>query len=184
MSVGPGKEQLASMGPERIEQQYQTDLANPSRLAPQSAGYLSGVMQGNYLDPSTNPHLGNLTRSIWESVAPNVTSVFSRAGRGTSANDSGLGGALTRGFTSALAQPLFAQYNQERGMQQQAAGMAPSIDAVQSLPLEQYLERMRALATLDQQGKTTQTASPLQTIAGLGLSAAGAFGSLGWKPLA
>ena len=174
---GPGFGQLSQFGPERVEQQYQSDVNDPNRLAPQAQGYLGNVLQGNFLDPSSNPHLGNLTSSIWESVAPQVSSVFSRAGRGTSANNSGLGGALTRGFTSALAQPLFAQYGQERGLQQQAAQMAPAIDATQGLPLEQYLERMRNMATLAQQGtsKTTQRADPVQTIAGTALTAASLF---------
>jgi hypothetical protein len=167
---------LSETGPGRIEQQYQADMNSPNRLAPQASSYLSRVLGGQFLDPSTNPHLGALQSSIWESVAPNVTSIFSRAGRGTSASDSGLAGALTRGFTSAMAAPLFAQYGQERGMQQQAAGMAGSVDATASLPLEQYLERMRSLATLGQQGTTTSSPSPLQTIAGIGLTAAGMMG--------
>lgn len=174
-TTGPGKAQLAQFGPQRIEDAYQSDMANPNRLAPQAQSYLGGVLQGDYLDPSTNPHLGALSNSIWEQVAPNVSSVFSRAGRGTSANNSGLAGALTRGFTSAMAQPLFAQYNQERGLQQGAAQMAAPIDAAQSLPLEQYLERARGLAAMDTKSKTTSTPSPGQTIAGIGLTALGAM---------
>lgn len=177
IASGPGMGALTAEGPGRIEAQYQTDMANPNRLAPQASSYLSGVLQGNYLNPSSNPHLGALSDSIWEQVAPNVSSVFSRAGRGSSASDSGLGGALTRGFTSAMAAPLFAQYGQERGLQQQAAGMAGSVDATSGLPLEQYLERMRGLATLGQQGTQTTTPSALQTIAGLGLTGAGLFSS-------
>ena len=181
---GPTQGPLTSNALPRIESQYQSDVADPSRLVPQARSYVSDVLGGRYLDPSSNPHLGALTSSIWESVAPQVTSMFSRAGRGTSASDNGLAGALTRGFTSALAQPLFAQYGQERGLQQGAAGMSAPLDAASSLPLEQYLERMRGLAALGQKGatSTTMTGSPLQSIAGIGLSAAGALGSLGWKP--
>ena len=178
MASGPGMEQLSQFGPDRIEQQYQTDLNSPNRLQPTAASYLQRAIGGEFLNQN-NPNLTNLTNSIWEQVAPNVTSTFSRAGRGTSASDSGLGGALTRGFTSALAQPLFNQYNQERQLQQSAASMAPSMDATASLPLEQYLERMRGLATLGQKGTQTTTASPLQTIAGIGLTVAGMGGSGG-----
>lgn len=177
MASGPGMANLTAQGPQRIEDQYQADMANPNRLAPQASGYLGNVISGQYLNPGSNPHLGALSDSIWEQVAPNVSSMFSRAGRGTSASDSGLGGALTRGFTSAMAAPLFAQYGQERGFQQQAAGMAGQVDATSSLPLEQYLERMRGLATLGQQGTQTTTPSALQTIAGLGLTGAGLFSS-------
>ena len=42
---------------------------------------------------------------------------------------------------------------------------------------------MRGLATLGQKGTTTATASPLQTIAGLGLTAAGMGGSGGLSGL-
>jgi hypothetical protein len=179
MASGPGMGQLTADGPGRVEAQYQTDINDPNRASPVARDYITRTLRGDYLDPSTNPHLGDLSRSIWEQVAPNVTSTFSRAGRGTSASDSGLGGALTRGFTSAMAAPLFQQYGQERGLQHSAASMAASADATASLPLEQYLERMRALAGLGQKGTTTSTASPLQTIAGIGLTAAGMFGGGG-----
>lgn len=178
---GPTQGPLTSNALPRIEEQYQSDISDPNRLAPQARGYVGDVLGGKYLDPSTNPHLGALSSSIWGQVAPQISSVFSRAGRGTSANASGLGGALTQGFTSALAQPLFNQYNIERGLQQDAAGMAAPLDAASSLPLEQYLERLRGLAALGQKGTstTTATASPLQTMAGIGLTAAGMFGSRG-----
>lgn len=179
IASGPGMGQLTSQGPGRIEDQYQTDIANPNRLVPQASSYTSNVLSGQYLNPASNPHLGALTDSIRESVFPAVSSVFSRAGRGTSANDSGLGGALTRGFTSAMAAPLFNQYNTERGLMHNAAAMAAPLDAAGSLPLEQYLERARMLATLGQKGTQTTTGSPLQTIAGLGLTAAGMFGAGG-----
>lgn len=175
IASGPGMGALSSAGPGRIEDQYQASVSDPNRLAPQATSYLSRVLGGDYLNPATNPNLGALSSAIWENVAPSVESVFSRAGRGTSASDSGLGGALTRGFTSALAAPLFAQYGQERGFQQSAAGMAPSLDATSSLPLDQYLERMRSLATLGQQGTTTATPSTLQSLAGLGLMAGSLF---------
>ena len=174
---GPGFSQLSGAGPGRVEDQYRSDTANPSRLVPQATGYLGNVLGGQYLNPASNPHLGDLTRSIQESVFPAVTSVFGRGGRGNSANDSGLAGALTRGLTSAWAPHMFNQYNTERGLQHQAAGLAGPMDAAASLPLEQYLERMRGLSTLGQTGEQTMTASPLQTIAGLGLTAAGMFGS-------
>ena len=88
-----------------------------------------------------------------------------------------MGGALATGLSAGLAQPLFGAFNQERTNQQQAATMAPALDAVQSLPLEQYLERSKGLATLDQQGKTTSTPSGLS----MALAAIMGLGSLGGK---
>jgi hypothetical protein len=180
-AAGPGFSELKQFGPQRVEQQYQSDVADPNRLAPQAQGYLGGVLQGNYLDPTSNPSYGALVKSISDPITAQMTSMFSRAGRGTSASASGLGGALTTGLSAGLAQPLFGAFNQERQLQQQAAQMAPAIDATQSLPLEQYLERMRGLAGLAQKGKTTTTPSALQTIAGIGLTAAGLGGSKGFN---
>lgn len=177
MAAGPGMSQLTAQGPQRVEDQYRSDIANPNRLVPQAQGHTSRVLSGEFLNPASNPHLGALTDFIRSAVFPAVSSVFSRAGRGTSASASGLGGALSSGFTSALAPHLFGQYGQERGFQEAAAGRAPALDATSGLPLEQYLERMRSLATLGQKGTQTATPSPLQTIAGLGLTAASMFGS-------
>ena len=80
---GPTQAPLENQGIPRIEQQYQTDMADPNRVAPQARDYLGRVISGQYLDPSSNPHLGALSSSIWEQVAPNVSSMFSRAGRGS-----------------------------------------------------------------------------------------------------
>jgi hypothetical protein len=91
---------------------------------------------------------------------------------------------MASGLASGLAPTLAGLYSQERGFQQQAAGMAPSLAAVQNLPLDQMLERLRGIGSLGQKGTTTTTTSgsPLQTIAGLGLTAAGVFGNGGFGP--
>ena len=172
-AAGPGFGQLSSAGPSRIENQYQSDIANPNRLVPQAQSYLGSALSGQFLNPATNPHLGALTESLRTSVFPAVNAQFSRGGRtGSDAH----AGTLTSAFTSALAPHLFNQYNAERGFQQASAGMAGPMDAASSLPLEQYLERMRNLSMMAQKGTQTATPSPLQTIAGIGLTAAGMFG--------
>jgi hypothetical protein len=171
---GPGFNQLSQVGPDRIEGAYQSDLSNPNRLQPQAQQYVSNVLSGQYLNPASNPHLSGLTSAIWDQVAPNVNSVFGRGGRTGSTDHAG---ALSRGFTSALAPHLFNQYNVERGFQHQGAQLSPALDASGNLPLEQYLERMRNLSTLSQKGQTSSTPSTLQTLAGIGLTAAGMFGA-------
>lgn len=177
---GPTQEALQSTIPQ-IQQQYETDKNNP--LVPQATDYLSGAIRGDYLDPNTNPHLGALTKAITDPIQASVSAQFGRSGRGTSASASGLGGAMTGAMTSGLAAPLFQQYNVERGLQQGAAQMAPAMQAAGSLPLDQMLERLRALGGLGQESTSTTTASPspLQTISGVGLSALGMMG--GGNPL-
>lgn len=92
--------------------------------ASNSMGYLNDVIGGKYLDAG-NPHLAALTDSIRSQVMPSINSQFSAAGMNGSTLHQG---SLARGMTDALAAPLFQQYNAERGLQQQAAGMLPTID--------------------------------------------------------
>lgn len=181
IASGPGMGQLSGQGPSRIENQYQSDIANPNRLVPQASSYLGNVLGGQYLNPQTNPHWNDLVSAIGDPIRAGVSAQFSRAGRGTSASASGLAGTMTEALAKGIAPAAFSHYGQERGFQQQAAGLAGPLDAAGSLPLEQYLERMRSLATLGQKGTQTTTGSPLQTIAGLGLTAAGMFGSGGFN---
>jgi hypothetical protein len=173
-AAGPGFSQLSQVGPGRVEGAYQADLNNPNRLQPQAQSYVSNVLGGQYLNPASNPHLSGLSNAIWDQVAPNVNSVFGRGGRTGSADHAG---ALSRGFTSALAPHLFNQYNTERGLMHNAAQISPALDAAGNLPLEQYLERMRNMSTLAQKGQQSQTPSTLQTLAGIGMTAAGMFGA-------
>lgn len=89
-----------------------------------SMGYLGDVVGGKYLQAG-NPYLQQLTDSIKSSVMPGINAQFSNAGMTGSTLHQG---SLARGMTDALATPLFNQYNTERGLQQQAAGMLPGID--------------------------------------------------------
>lgn len=177
MASGPGMGALTAEGPGRIEAQYQTDMANPNRLQPQAASYVSRTLDPSFLDPRNNPYFEGALQDTLGSVRGNAAAMFSRAGRGTSDSASGLGGYFTDAATRALAPTLAGMFQQNQGLQAGAAGMASSLDATSSLPLEQYLERMRGLATLGQQGTQTTTPSALQTIAGLGLTGAGLFSS-------
>ncbi|HEY1244709.1 MAG TPA: hypothetical protein VGF29_07740 [Hyphomicrobiaceae bacterium] len=181
---GPTQGPLTNNAIPRIEQSYQTAQAGGDPLAA-AKGYTNDVLGGQYLDPSSNPYLGQLSQSIWGQVAPAVSSMFSRAGRGTSANASGLAGALSQGFTSALAQPLFSQYNTERGLQSQAVGQQAGLASLGDVNLNQYLSQMGGLASLGQKGTTTATSSmsPLQMIAGIGLTAGSLFGKNGPFPI-
>lgn len=95
-----------------------------SKGAMASRDYLTGVLNGNYLNAG-NPYQADLDRSILESVMPAVNSTFSNAGMAGSTlhqND------FTKATTSALAAPRYQNYQFERGNQQQAAGLLPDVD--------------------------------------------------------
>lgn len=165
-----------------ITSQYQADKANP--LVGQAQDYVSDTLSGNYLSPSTNPHLGDLIKSISDPITANVSSMFSRAGRGTSASSSGLAGALSSGLASGLAAPLFSQYNTERGLQQGAAQMAPAMSAASSIPLDQMIQRLSILGGLGRQGTTRGTSttesqpSTMQTVTGALMTGLGLMGGM------
>lgn len=92
-----------------------------SPLNAAAGGYLQNVLGGQYLN-AANPNDSALWDSIQNKVLPGVNSQFSMAGRyGSGAH----AGALSEGLTNAYAPYAFNQYNQERGLQQQAASMAP-----------------------------------------------------------
>lgn len=93
--------------------------------ANQSAGYLSRVLNGDYLNPG-NPYTSQLVDSIRSSVMPSVNGTFSNAGMTGSTLHQG---ALMRGLSDAVAQPLFASFEAERNRQQQASELLPQIDS-------------------------------------------------------
>lgn len=124
---GPRVAQMSDMTSEGIRGMFGGEGAAAS------SGYLKDVLGGKYLQ-ADNPYLAQLTQSIRGQVMPSVNSQFSNAGMvGSTAHQ----GSLARGMTDALAQPLFAQYNNERGLQSQAAGMLPGIDAARSQQMVQ-----------------------------------------------
>ncbi len=103
--------------------QRATQGANP--LNATASNYLQGAIGGNYVNQFLgSPADSALFQSIQSRVSPAVNSAASLAGRtGSGAHE----GVLARELTNAYA-PIAAQmYGQERGLQQQAAGMAPGL---------------------------------------------------------
>lgn len=131
-------------------------------------------MGGQYLDPASNPYLGDLTKSITDPIKASLSAQFSRAGRGTSGDAARY---ISQGMTSGLAAPLFNQYNTERGFQHSAAQMAPSMASLDVLPEDWYLGQMGNMARLGSTGKSTTQNDPgmAQTLTGIGLTALGAM---------
>src|SRR5262245_16131958 len=88
---GPGFGELSAQGPNRIEQQYQSDLAGP-RLAPQAQGLAASFLRPEFADPRNNPYFEGALQDTLGSVQSSAQSMFGRAGRGNSNNASGVGG--------------------------------------------------------------------------------------------
>jgi len=115
---------VAGFNPAQLQSQEMiTQRAGMPSTVDAAQGYLGDVMSGKYLN--SNPNSDALSQNIWGQVAPRVQGAFTGAGR----SGSGLEAInLQDQFTNSLAPQMFNQYNQERGFQQQAAGMAPGLD--------------------------------------------------------
>lgn len=170
--------------------------------------YYTKSLNGDFLDPN-GEYVQGLQKAVQSSVMPGVNSTFAKSGMmGSTLHQGTLGRALTDG----MAAPLFQNYQNERGMQNQAAQMLPQMygaDAQaklmagqigegydkeamaaawqkwqeqQDAPLKALSKTMPYTQAIGGAGgttTTTQSQSPLQTVAGLGMAGLGLASGLG-----
>lgn len=106
---------------------------NPLLKAAQ--GYATDTIGGKYL--ANNPFVDEMAGMARRSAADDVQSYFGKLGRvGSDANMAG----FARGVNEAELGVRSNIYNQERGMQQQAAGMAPGLSAADYDGIGAYLQ--------------------------------------------
>jgi len=156
-------------------QNYLSD-PNATAGAKSAAGYYQNVVNGDYLNPG-NPYTDQLSDSIWSEVAPRVNNNYAAAGL---PNSTLAQGTMAKEYARALAQPLFANYQNERGMQQQAAAALPGAEfaasdagkAANTLPISS------SMTPYASQTQTSQTQQPLwQQVAGGALAGAALLGA-------
>lgn len=115
------------------------DLANkafgPSSLLTSAQGYAQDTIGGKYLN--NNPFVNEMAGNARAAAADDVQSYFGKLGRtGSGANME----SFARGVNEADLNFRGGIYNQERGMQQQAAGMAPALNAADYDGIGTYLQ--------------------------------------------
>lgn len=115
------------------------DLANkafgPSSLLTSAQGYAQDTIGGKYLQ--NNPYVDQMAGNARSAAADDVQSYFGKLGRtGSGANME----SFARGVNEADLNFRGGIYNQERGMQQQAAGMAPALNAADYDGIGTYLQ--------------------------------------------
>lgn len=86
-----------------------------------AGNYLTNTINGQYL---SNPYGGQVFQDIANRVTPQVDAQFSMGGR--YGPNAAMTDQLTRSLTDAYAPYAQQQYQNERGLQQSAAGMAPA----------------------------------------------------------
>lgn len=110
--------QRATNGSPLVNQAQTSDQnisAGQGLLDPNSQAYLTAATQGKYLDPTQDP----AWNTAMSDITNNVNSQFGAAGRtGSGANAMALGRGMTQGASGI--------YDNERGLQQQAAGLLQS----------------------------------------------------------
>jgi hypothetical protein len=116
-----------------------------------ATGYNTDVLNGKYLG-SGNPYLQGQIDQTDNNVTDRVNSAFGRAGRtGSGANSYTLGKALSENENNLR----YADYSQERARQEQAVGMAPSLNASQYTGLGAYLQAGQSAVGLPQQAASS-----------------------------
>lgn len=122
----------------QAHQMIEQRALNGSPLNSQASGLVGSTLQGDYLSAG-NPYFGDAFNASMQPVFENYTDVilpqidsrFARAGRfNSAAQDRAMENAdqnLMETMVNTASRAAFDNYNQERGMQQQAISLAPMI---------------------------------------------------------
>lgn len=100
----------------------------------QAQGFISDTLAGNYLN--SNPYLDDMARLAGQAAADRVNTTFSSAGRTGGGNHAE---GLAKGVSEAELAMRYGAYNQERQLQNQAAGLLPGMTAAQYAGVPGYL---------------------------------------------
>lgn len=137
MEFYPGQTYAPTSPETEASLQMGTQRALGGGVTPYAEGLLGQTLSGGFLganpmtDAAYQSAVRPITQAYRESTLPGLLGGFSQAGRyGSKAMESALGRseeALGRTLSDTANRFYFDQYNQERARQQQALGLAPSI---------------------------------------------------------
>lgn len=113
-----------------------TRATNGSPVDTAAQTFATKTLNGDFLDPSTNPALQGVFNNIASKVIPAVNAQFENAGRsGSPLQGLNLASQLTQSYSPFV----FDTYNQARQQQAQVAALSPSISGVDYTNLSQLL---------------------------------------------
>lgn len=175
----------------------QAKIASPPGYLTSARQTLDNTIRGDFLDPSTNPHAAGIADLIAKRTQAGYNQTFGASGR----SRGGLAALLSsQGVGDALGQFYGNLYEQERGRQQQAVGMAPGFHADEYTDLNALFPAVSNLAMLPLNAanaygagvtnvnapytteKTTQKSGGLGQVLGTGLGLAGMIGGAFFPP--
>jgi hypothetical protein len=129
-----------------ITQRIQSQIAVPaSPYQVDARTQLDKTINGDYLNPATNPYSAGMADLIAKRTQGNYDATFGASGR----THGGLSALLSgQGVADALGSFYGGLYNQERGNQQQAIGMAPAFNADEYAGTNNLLNETNAAASM------------------------------------
>jgi hypothetical protein len=121
-----------------------------SQLLGQGQGVVSDTLQGNYLNPDSNPYLKNTFNRAADLTRTRLASEFAGSGRDLSASAPARSDEL-----QTLASNIYGgNYQAERDRQQNAVGQARSLD-----PLNMFIDRLGGI--IPGAGGTSRSTQPV-----------------------
>lgn len=166
-------------------QQAASNLLQPNAVAGQAQGLLGSILGGQFLDPNSNPYLNNTFNMAADATQNRLASEFAGSGRNLDASS-----PLRAQELNNLATSIYGgAYQQERGLMNQALGLAPEIAPLQAnlygqagqyqnMDLNNYLQQIIGLSGASNTSTSSSVGNSQQTYFGGGLAGA-AKGGLG-----
>lgn len=130
-ALGDAQNLYNTSGPSQATQTGIDELLGFNPAGAQSALDLNQrTLAGDFLSPSSNPWLQQAFDSGADALQGRLGSQFAAAGRNVGPSAGGaFQGATAQGLSSLAGDIFGGNYQQERGRQMQAMGMAPALDA-------------------------------------------------------
>lgn len=146
-------------------QQMLAQKANdPNSLAAMSQRQLGSTINGDYLNPNSNPYLAG---AVEDALGQARTAFMSQYGgsAGSNIGNSGYQEALARGLGSAATNAYLGAYNSERANQMAAVGMAPQYDYLQANALFGAGQSQEARSQAEVDAKQQEYMAPWNNLA-------------------
>ena len=128
--------------------QINQKISNPAQYFTDARTQLDKTINGDYLDPASNPYASGMAKLIADRTAGNYAATFGASGRA----HGGLASLLSsQGIGDALNNFYGNIYNSERGRQQQAIMAAPSFNQDEYTGINELFPAVQNTATLPMQ---------------------------------
>lgn len=125
--------------------QINQNIATPPQYSVDARANLDKTINGDYLDPASNPYSSGMAKLIGDRTAGNYAATFGASGR----SHGGLAALLSSQGTGDALNNFYGNiYNQERGLQQNATLAAPAFNQDEYTGIDHLFPAVANTATL------------------------------------